>query len=155
MCQASRTPSGEAALFDTTSNATRAQPPDDRDGSVRASDAEREAAAEALRVHAAAGRLDVEELDARTGAVLLARTRSDIAAALEDLPAVGPRAAVAPPRHSAGEGRAYAAVVLLLLAIWLLTGAGHFWPLYPAIGWGLPLLLGRSRWTPPRVTATP
>ena len=105
MCQASRTSSGEAAQFGTTSTAARAHRADDRDGSVRASDVEREAAAEALRVHAAAGRLDVEELDARTGAVLRARTRADIAAVLEDLPAVAPRPAFT-PRHVTRSARA-------------------------------------------------
>ena len=37
----------------------------------------------------------------------------------------------------------YFAVMLVLVAAWLFTGAGHFWPLYPALGWGLPLLMGR------------
>ena len=155
MCQRRGIPSGEAMRVDTTTRPGSAHRAGDPDASLRASDGEREAAAEALRVHAAAGRLDFEELDARTGAVLSARTRADLHAALADLPAVAPRSAVTTPRRSAGEARAYAAVMILLLAIWLLTGAGHFWPLYPAIGWGLPLLLGRSRSARPRMTAVP
>lgn len=119
---------------------------DARAPSMRASDAEREAAADQLRVNAAEGRLDLEELDARLTAVLTARTRADVDAALADLPV---RPSIDPPTSPGCEARAseihsYVAVMLLLLAAWLLAGAGHFWPLYPALGWGLPLLLGRD-----------
>ena len=115
-------------------------------GAMRTSDAEREAAAEELRFHAATGRLDVEELDARLGAVLSARTRADVDAVFGDLPTISrtDRSVPTPSRAQAPELHAYAAVMLLLLAIWLFTGAGHFWPLYPALGWGLPLLLRRD-----------
>jgi uncharacterized membrane protein len=50
-------------------------------------------------------------------------------------------------RRSAGNRRgleihlaAYVAVQLLLVAIWLLTGAGHPWFLYPLFGWGVGLV---------------
>lgn len=115
--------------------------PDDR---LRASDAEREAAAAELQVHAAAGRLEVEELDERMTAVLAARTRADIAGALGDLPEA-PRTSSRPTTRDARRPGAYLAVMVLLVGIWLLTGAGHFWPLYPALGWGLPLLLHARR----------
>lgn len=125
-------------------------------GAVRASDDERDAAAADLRVHAAAGRLDVDELDARLGAVLRARTRAEVASALDDLPPAGKasRGDVATGRPRP-ELHAYVSVMLLLLTIWLFTGAGHFWPLYPALGWGLPLLLGRCGARRPRATARP
>lgn len=35
----------------------------------------------------------------------------------------------------------YAAVMGLLVAIWLMSGAGYFWPVWPAMGWGLALVL--------------
>lgn len=113
---------------------------------LRASDAERDAAAAELQVHAAAGRLDVDELDERMSAVLTARTRADIGGALEDLPETSPAAAT-PAVSRAHGANAYLAVIVLLVTIWVLSGGGHFWPLYPAIGWGLPLLINRSRAT--------
>ena len=33
----------------------------------------------------------------------------------------------------------YVAVIGFLTAIWLVTGAGYFWPIWPAMGWGLGL----------------
>lgn len=114
---------------------------------LRASDADRESAMTALRLHAGAGRLEIDELDERMSAVLAARSRADVAEALRELPDL-PDAPVA--RAEAGnrhehshDPRAYLAVMVLLVGIWLLTGAGHFWPLYPALGWGLPLIIGR------------
>ena len=32
----------------------------------------------------------------------------------------------------------------LLLAIWALTGAGYFWPVWPALGWGIGILMHAS-----------
>ena len=119
-------------------------------GALRASDSEREAAAAELRGHAAAGRIDVDELETRIGAVLAARTRAEVAAVLADLPATAMAGTAPSARHPAQPFRAFVSVMVLLLAIWLLTGAGHFWPIYPAIGWGLPLLLGRGGARPPR-----
>jgi hypothetical protein len=91
-----------------------------------ASDAERERVAEALRTHAAAGRLDPEEHEQRLGLAFAARTRGDLAPLLDDLPAApGPQ-----PRRS----RTVPPVVplaILLVAIWALTGAGYFWPIWP------------------------
>ena len=57
---------------------------------VRASDAERERAVERLRVHAAAGRLTVEELDERSERAYAARTEGELARLLADLPAPPP-----------------------------------------------------------------
>jgi len=31
----------------------------------------------------------------------------------------------------------YLAVSVMLVAIWALTGAGYFWPIWPIMGWGL------------------
>lgn len=49
-----------------------------------------------------------------------------------------------PAGRAASDWIRYSAVMLLLVAIWALTGAGHPWPLYPALGWGIPLLLGAT-----------
>ena len=150
MCSSSRTHRAERAATEAgqAPAATRhaSSRPGDQAGSLRTSDTEREAAAAELRTHAAAGRLDVDELDARLEIVFAARTRADLASALGDLPtaAATPAMRAAPTGRSGGELHTYAAVMLLLLAIWALTGAGHFWPLYPALGWGLPLLVGHG-----------
>lgn len=31
----------------------------------------------------------------------------------------------------------YVLVNVILVAIWALTGAGYFWPIFPILGWGL------------------
>jgi Domain of unknown function (DUF1707) len=121
---------------------------------LRASDAERERVVEALRTHAAAGRLSVEELEARFDRAYAAATRADLRRLLADLPAtVVP---VVPPRRGAAhEWQAWAAVAVLLLVIWAATGAGVFWPVWPIGFWALGLLLGRGaplyRWERRRV----
>jgi len=53
---------------------------------LRASDADREAAAQSLRAHCAAGRLDVAELEDRLAAALSARTLGELAVLSADLP---------------------------------------------------------------------
>jgi hypothetical protein len=55
---------------------------------VRASDAERERAADVLRRAAGEGRLTVEELDERLAAAYGARTRSELDELVRDIPAV-------------------------------------------------------------------
>ncbi|HEX2084380.1 MAG TPA: DUF1707 domain-containing protein [Solirubrobacteraceae bacterium] len=101
----------------------------------RASDAERDSVVSDLRAHAADGRLSVEELDRRVAAALAAPTRRELAALLDDLPR-RPR----PPtdrRDFREHLRAYVMVMALLVAIWALTGAGYFWPVWPMLGWGI------------------
>ena len=57
-----------------------------RRGHIRASDLDREQAADSLRDHAVAGRLTVEELDERSGRALAARTLGELEELFEDLP---------------------------------------------------------------------
>ena len=56
-------------------------------GTARAADADREAVAEQLRVAAAEGRLDFEELDDRLGQAYTAKTYGQLRALVADLPA--------------------------------------------------------------------
>jgi hypothetical protein len=113
------------------------------DPAVRASDHDRDAVVDQLRDHATAGRLDAAELEERVGAALSARTRGDLAAALRDLPRLPRRRRR--PRGPLGLHPAwstYVSVMGLLVFLWVATGLGYFWPIWPALGWGLGLVLG-------------
>jgi Domain of unknown function (DUF1707) len=101
---------------------------------IRIGDADRERTAERLRRAAGEGRLAPEELEERLEAAFSARTAEDLRPLVADLPpAPGPRR----PRVPRGELRAYVATSVLLVAIWALTGAGYFWPVWPILGWGV------------------
>ena len=114
---------------------------------LRASDADRERTLTELRGHASEGRLTVEELAERTDAALAARTRGALDALTADLPRA-PRRRDPQRARSArtAEFRTYLSVMLLLVAIWALTGAGYPWFVWPALGWGIAFVLpGGSR----------
>jgi hypothetical protein len=112
---------------------------------LRASDAERERAAERLRAAAVEGRLTAAELEQRLETALAAGTRGELAALLSDLPAPVER----PRRARARRGpppelTTYLATAVMLVAIWALAGGGYFWPVWPILGWGL-FVLGPGR----------
>ena len=107
---------------------------------TRASDAERESCARALRDHAAAGRLEVDELEERLGVVYGARYRAELRAALRDLPRDHAR------RFARVADRvdrfllrahlfAFAFCALVLVGLWALFGAGGFWPAWMLAPW--------------------
>ena len=104
---------------------------------MRTSEAEREAVVEDLRRHASAGRLDLDELEQRVEAALGARTAADLAVLSDDLPEL-------PTSDFADHLRVFLAVNALLVAIWALTGAGYFWPVWPALGWGIAVTMHAS-----------
>ena len=99
---------------------------------LRASDADRERTAAALRRHHVDGRLDTDELQDRLGRCYAARTEDDLRALLADLPPER-RAAGAPP----GRARPFGvpAVALAALAVLLVAATvsaahhGHPGPL--------------------------
>ena len=93
---------------------------------TRASDAERDHVADTLRSHAATGRLDPDELEARLESAFAARTRADLAPLVADLPTIPPRRPRELPRIPP-----ILPLAILLVAIWALTGAGYFWPIWP------------------------
>ncbi len=113
---------------------------------LRASDADRERVAGLLGAHAGEGRLTVDELDERTATAYAARTLPELDALLADLPATtaAPAARLDQPVPEEEELTAafrshlttYLLVQLLLIGIWAATGAGFFWPVFPALGWG-------------------
>ncbi len=50
---------------------------------------------------------------------------------------------IALPRHSRREQVVpYAMVMAMLIGIWAVTGMGYFWPIWPMMGWGIPVMLG-------------
>jgi len=73
---------------------------DNTRSALRASDAEREQAANLLRDHCAAGRLAPDELTERLDRAYHARELGDLRALFDDLPPAAPAAIVKPPRHT-------------------------------------------------------
>lgn len=73
---------------------------------TRAADADRDATVDALRDHAAAGRLDGDELDERLEVALGAQTLGELRAVVADLPdtspSLGPRSARRERSHARG-----------------------------------------------------
>jgi hypothetical protein len=106
------------------------------DADLRAADADRERIAERLRTAAAEGRLSADELEERIEAALGARTYAELNALVADLPEQRPRPAPRRSRRRLGLSP-FVTISLLLMAIWALTGAGYFWPVWPILGWGL------------------
>lgn len=114
---------------------------------LRASDGDRERAIDDLRAHAADGRLTVEELEERVQRALAARTLAELVELTRDLPDRGSATPPGPPRRRRSgrpEVRAFLAVMVLLVAIWAVTGAGYFWPMWPMVGWGFFVLRPRK-----------
>src|SRR4051812_14866739 len=113
------------------------------EGSERASDAEREDAAERLRVAAAEGRLDPDELDERVGHVYGARTRGELATITRDLPE--PTPGPAPPKSRWEDVRETAAGLLIpnliCNAVWLATGSTDWWPKWVLPGTGIAFIV--------------
>jgi hypothetical protein len=121
----------------------------------RASDADRERAAQDIREHYAAGRLTEEEMTERVTDAYAARTIGDLRGLLVDLPALPvtraqQRAALAERRRhlqrrllqQTGGG---IALVVVCVAIWLIDGAkGQFWPVWVMLVVLLPLI--RNGW---------
>jgi hypothetical protein len=113
---------------------------------LRVGDAERATTVGELSRHYADGRLDLAEFDQRAAAAWSARTRAELAGPLVDLPPAASAPQLAAPRRSRPDVprdpgvvihlAVYTAVIAALWVVWLLTGAGHPWPLYPMLGWG-------------------
>jgi len=140
------------------------------DAKTRASDADRDQTAAALREHLAAGRLTTEEFDERLNRAYSAKTLGELDDLMADLPAVDldqlPDASLrrsghdlppAPPRPpgwiQTGQGRlspawraawgSWLAISLCAFVVWLISGAsGAPWFLWLALPLGA-LLLGR------------
>jgi hypothetical protein len=84
---------------------------------LRASDAERDDAVEALRVHAAAGRLTPDELGERIAAAYSARTLGELGDLLADLPGTVPTPRRRPVPRARAVSLAVAPVALATLLL--------------------------------------
>ena len=118
----------------------------DESPTLRASDADRERVVDLLRAHAAEGRLEAEELAERVEAAYRSKTVGELDELTRDLPALDAERPAAPPLPSGRRNRAlrehartYVLVNALLIAIWALTGADYFWPVWPMLCWGFGL----------------
>ncbi len=122
---------------------------------LRVSDEQRERAAQEIREHFAAGRLDDDELSDRVQAAYSARTEQQLKTVLDDLPKLPAspaeqKAELAQRRgmlqrrmlQEAGGGLG---VFALCTAIWAGSGAsGQFWPIWVLLVCLIPLL--RNGW---------
>jgi hypothetical protein len=124
-------------------------------------DADRERAVRELSRHCGDGRLTLDELDERISEVYAASTKSQLEHAVRELPRtavhipssppVRVQPSAAPVRVSAKKGAevalkvhtvVYLSVIGFLVMIWFLTSPfGYFWPIWPAMGWGLALAI--------------
>lgn len=120
---------------------------------IRAGDADRDEVVASLQRHYQAGRLTLEELEERTRRAMAARTLGELAALMTDLPAepaprLEPAEAAPSCRWRRREGlplsrqaATYGTTMLMLVAIWALSGRGYFWPVWPMLGWGAALAM--------------
>lgn len=130
----------------------RAARPDDLVG-----DADRQRTAELVGTAFAEGLVDLDEMDRALDEVFRSRTVGDLDAATSMFPrewVAASRSADSAARRVAArraarseDVRSYLGVMALLLAIWAVTavawGATYFWPIWPALGWGISLLVGQ------------
>ncbi len=122
---------------------------------LRASDEQRERAAQEIREHFAAGRLTDDELSDRVQAAYAARTQGDLDALLADLPRLpaSPAQRKAELRVRRGElqrrmlqeAGGGVGTIAICTAIWVASGAsGFFWPIFVVLAVLIPLL--RNGW---------
>lgn len=99
---------------------------------VRASDAERERAAEALRQHHTDGRLTTEELDERTERVYGAKTRGDLDQQFGDLPRLRTPEEERPQRRR-GRHPILVPILVAFVALAVVSSAHFLWLLWPLL----------------------
>ncbi|AYF78859.1 DUF1707 domain-containing protein [Nocardia yunnanensis] len=115
---------------------------------MRASDKDREQIVDRLRVAMDEGRITLHEFDSRLQQVYSAKTYGELEPVLSDLPVqrassgrVAKREPSSVPVWVKIMWTPWVFVNLLVLVIWLATGAGYFWPIWVEAPWGLALLI--------------
>lgn len=105
---------------------------------VRASDAEREQVAHILRAAMTEGRLTLAEGEERLAAAYAATYRDELGGLTTDLPGGGRHALADLPevrrlvrRDVRRRASRLAVVAAVLVGLWVLSGAGFFWPAIP------------------------
>lgn len=123
----------------------------ERDGGIRACDAEREHVARMLRAAAGEGMLTLSEADERLAALYASRFRSELSPLTADLPDGGRSLLenTVEARSAARTGlRRHGLTVIgvgaLLIALWVLSDAEFFWPAWPLAFMALSVL-GHAR----------
>ena len=120
-------------------------------------DADRQRTADLVGRAFAEGLMDLDEMDRALDEVFRSRTVGELDAMTSMFPrewAAASRSAeraaqrVAAMRAARSEDlRSYLGVMALLVGIWAVTavvwGATYFWPIWPALGWGVSLLVGQ------------
>jgi hypothetical protein len=105
---------------------------------IRASDEEREQIAHILRTAMTEGRLNLEDGEERLAAAYAATFREDLTPLTADLPGGGRHALAHTPeamnfarRHLRRHAGTVVLVALILVGLWVLSGAAFFWPAIP------------------------
>jgi phage shock protein PspC (stress-responsive transcriptional regulator) len=120
---------------------------------LRADDGEREQVIDELRLHGAAGRLTVEELEGRVDQALSAKTRRDLVLLLHDLPSLPAQGSRSPgARPSLGalallatHGFAWLLGAFGLVVLQVASDADYPWAVWPILAWLVVLAVhGRS-----------
>jgi hypothetical protein len=125
----------------------------DQPPAMRVGDRERSEVIDLLRRHAADGRLEPDELEARLEAAFAARTHGELEPLTRDLPplsAAAPRARAELPASLRAAIAKWAVINAAVIAIWLATGDGlhDFWPKWVLLVSTIVLVLRVARrWT--------
>src|SRR3954454_2930430 len=94
---------------------------------VRASDADREWCARALRDHYASGRIDGEELEERLAVATRARSTGELRALMRDLPRERRRGGPLSRAAVRADALGFTVTTAGLTGLWVATGEGAYW----------------------------
>ncbi|MDQ3328745.1 MAG: 2TM domain-containing protein [Chloroflexota bacterium] len=98
-----------------------------------------DAAYRRLRREFIEGRLTLPDFEEQVGRVYATSAVREPAIQVAEIPT---RSITRPRRSQHEQVVPYASVMVLLVGIWALTGMEYFWPIWPMMGWGIPVLLG-------------
>lgn len=144
----------EHSISDYDSPADHVQRPDRQPATERVGDRDRDRVAAVLKAALSEGLLNLAEFEERLTAAWSARTRGQLTAVTGDLPRGWGRDHATAARQVAHARRsgttlryaiaAFTIAMLVMVSIWLLTGAGYAWPVWPALGWAPWLMFHRQ-----------